>query len=80
VEFSYNDSYQSTIKIAPFEALHGRKCKTSLCCSDLDGVLTLGPALVQETTKRIKKIREYIQIVHSQQKSYADKKRRLLEF
>ena len=60
VEFSYNKSYQSTIKIAPFEALCGRKCRTPLCWSDLDEALTLDLDLIQETTKTIRKIREHI--------------------
>jgi len=41
MEFSYNNSYESTIKMAPFEALYGRKYITPLCCSDLDEALTL---------------------------------------
>jgi len=46
VEFSYNNSYQSTTKMTPFEALYGRKCRTPLCWSDLDEALTLGPKLI----------------------------------
>jgi len=46
VEFSYNNSYQSTIKMAPFEALYGRKCRTPLCWSELDEALIIGPELI----------------------------------
>jgi len=60
VEFSYNNSYQSTINMAPFEALYGRKCRTPLYWSDLDEALTLGPELIQQTTEIIRKIREHI--------------------
>jgi len=60
VEFSYNNSYQSTIKMTPFEALYGRKCITPLRWSDLNEALTLGPYLIQEITKTIRKIREHI--------------------
>ena len=56
LEFSYNNSYQSTIKMGPFEALYGRKCRTPLCWSELDEALTMGPELVQETTDKIRKI------------------------
>jgi len=80
VEFSYNNSYQSTVKMVPFEALYGRKCRTLLCLSDLDEVLIIGPEMIQETSETIIKIREHIRVAQSQQKSYADKRRRHLEF
>ena len=60
VEFSYNNSYQSTNKMAPFEALYRRKCRTPLCWSNFDDALTLGPELIQETTEMIRKIQEHI--------------------
>jgi len=60
VEFSYNDSYQSTNKMAPFEALHGRKCIAPLCWSNLGDALSLGLELMQETIEKTKKIREHI--------------------
>jgi len=65
VEFSYNNSYQSTIKMAPFEALYGRKYKTLLCWSDLDEALIIGPAMNQETTETIRKIQEHIRAAQS---------------
>ena len=80
VEFSYNNNYQSTIKMTPFEALYGRKCRTPLCWSDLDEALIIGPEMIQETIETIRKIREHIRIAQSRQKSYADKRRRPLEF
>jgi len=61
------------------EALYGRNCRIPLCFSDFDEALTLGPKLIQETRKTIRKIREHIYTAHSHQKSYADK-RRPLEF
>jgi len=65
VEFSYNNSYQSTIKMAPFEALYGRKCRTPLCWSELDEALIIGPELIQETTEMIRKIQEHINAAQS---------------
>jgi len=50
VKFWYNNSYQFTIKMVPFEALYGRKFRTPLCWSDLDEALILGTDLIQETT------------------------------
>jgi len=60
VEFSYSNSYQSTIKMAPFEVPYGRKCKTRLCWSDLDEALIRHSKLIQETIESIRKIREHI--------------------
>jgi len=80
VEFPYNNSYQSTIKMALFEVLYGKQCRTPLCWSELDEVFTLGPELIQETTEVIRKIQEHIKAAQSRQKSYADKRRRPLEF
>jgi len=66
--------------MAPFEALYGRKCRTPLCWSDLDEALIIGPEMIQETTEKIRNIPEHIRVAQSRQKSYADKRRRLIEF
>ena len=68
------------VKMAPFKALYGRKFRTPLCLSDLDEVLIIGPELIRETTKRIRKIREHIRVAQSRRKSYVDKRIRPLEF
>ena len=65
VEFSYNNSYQSTIKMASFEALYERKCRTPLCWSDLDEELIIGPKMIQKTIETIRKIREHIRVAQS---------------
>ena len=65
VEFSNNNSYQFTIKMAPFEALYGRKCRTPLCWSDLDEVLIISPEIIQETIETIRKIQEHIKVAQS---------------
>jgi len=56
VEFSYNNSYRSTIKMAFFEAQYGKKCRTPLCWSELDKILTVVPELIEKATKMIRKI------------------------
>jgi len=66
--------------MAPFEASYGRKCGTPLCKSDLDEALIMGPEMIQETIEIIRRIWEHIRIAQSQQKSYADKRRRPLGF
>ncbi|XP_016168602.1 uncharacterized protein LOC107611160 [Arachis ipaensis] len=80
IEFAYNNSYQQSIGIAPYEALYERRCQSPLCWYDMEEGRILGPELVQDTTERIKHIREKIQAAQSRQKSYADIRRRPLEF
>ena len=79
-EFSYNNSYQSTIRIAPYEALYGRKCRSPLHWYEVGESKYLGPELVSQATEAIEKIQERLKTSQSRQKSYADKRRRPLEF
>ncbi|GKA80839.1 putative reverse transcriptase domain-containing protein [Tanacetum coccineum] len=80
VEFSYNNSYHASIKAAPFEALYGRKCRSPVCWSEVIEVQLTGPEIVQETTKKIVQIKQRMQAARDQQKSYADLKRKPMEF
>ncbi|GKD24455.1 putative reverse transcriptase domain-containing protein, partial [Tanacetum coccineum] len=80
VEFSYNNSYHASIKATPFEALYGRKCRSPVCWAEVGLVQLTGPELVQETTERIIQIKQRIQTARDRQKSYADLKRKLMEF
>ncbi|KAD4178689.1 hypothetical protein E3N88_27280 [Mikania micrantha] len=80
VEFSYNNSYHSSIDMAPFEALYGRKCRSPVCWSEIGEVQISGPELIQETTDKIMQIRKNLLAARSRQKSYADKRRKPLEF
>jgi len=66
--------------MAPFEALSGRTCRIPLCWSDLDDVLIIGPEMIQETVEIIRRIRKHIRVAQSRQKSYVDKRMRLLQF
>jgi len=72
VKFSYNNSYQFTIKMSPLEALYERKCRTPLCWSELHEPLSIGHELIKKTTEKIRKIQEHIKSGQSRQKSYAD--------
>jgi len=65
VEFSYHNSYKSTIRMAPFEALYGRQCWTPLCWSDLDEALIICPEMIQETVEIIRRIQEHIKVAQS---------------
>nr|GFA88240.1 putative reverse transcriptase domain-containing protein [Tanacetum cinerariifolium] len=80
VEFSYNNSYHASIKVAPFEALYGRKCRLPICWNEVGEFHFTGPEIVKETTKKIVQIKQKIQAAHDRQKSYADLKRKPMEF
>ncbi|GJX04303.1 putative reverse transcriptase domain-containing protein [Tanacetum coccineum] len=80
VEFSYNNSYHASIKATPFEALHGRKCRSPVCWAEVGEVQLTGPEIVQETTEKIIHIKQRIQAACDRQKSYADLKRKPMEF
>ncbi|GJW25861.1 putative reverse transcriptase domain-containing protein [Tanacetum coccineum] len=80
VEFSYNNSYHASIKAAPFEALYGRKCRSPVCWAEVGQVQLTGPELVQETTEKIIQIKQRMQVARDRQKSYADLKRKPMEF
>ncbi|GJV88302.1 putative reverse transcriptase domain-containing protein [Tanacetum coccineum] len=80
VEFSYNNSYHASIKAAPFEALYGRKCRSPVCWAEVREVQLTGPEIVQETTEKIIRIKQRIQAARNQRKSYADLKRKPMEF
>jgi len=79
-EFSYNNSYQSSLKMAPFEALYGRRCRTPLSWSQTGERKIFGPDLVTEAENKVKVIQVNLKAAQSRQKSYADKRRKLLEF
>ena len=80
MEFAYNNSYQSSIEMAPYEALYGRKCRTPLCSDEVGERKLSGPEIVQVMTDNVKVIRDRLKIAQDRQKSYVDKRRRDLEF
>jgi hypothetical protein len=79
-EFSYNNSYQSSLKMAPFEALYGRRCRTLLSWSQTGERKIFGPDLVTEAEEMVKTIQNNLKAAQSRQKSYADIRRRPLQF
>nr|GFB22011.1 putative reverse transcriptase domain-containing protein [Tanacetum cinerariifolium] len=80
VEFSYNNSYHASIKVAPCEVLYGRKCRSPVCWAEGGEAQISGPEMIQETTKKIILIKQRIQVAQDRQKSYADQKRKPMEF
>ncbi|WVZ97973.1 hypothetical protein U9M48_043468 [Paspalum notatum var. saurae] len=79
-EFSYNNSYQASIEMSPFQALYGRQCRTPLMWEEAGERQLFGPAMFEEAAENVAKVRENLRIAQSRQKSYADKRRRELTF
>jgi len=79
-EFSYNNSYQTSLKMAPFEALYGRRCRTPSSWSQTGERKIFGPDLVVEAKEQVKVIEENLRAAQSRQKSYFDKRRKPLQF
>ncbi|GJX13395.1 putative reverse transcriptase domain-containing protein [Tanacetum coccineum] len=80
VEFSYNNSYHANIKAAPFEALYGRKCRSPVCWAEVGDVQLTGPKIIHETIEKIVQIRQRLQAARDRQRSYANIRRKPLEF
>nr|GEY80392.1 putative reverse transcriptase domain, ribonuclease H-like domain, aspartic peptidase domain protein [Tanacetum cinerariifolium] len=80
VEFSYNNIYHASIKAAPFEILYGRKCRSPVCWAEAGDAQLTGPELIHETTEKIVQIKQRIQAARDRQKSYANVRRKPLEF
>ena len=68
VEFAYNNSYHSSLGIAPYEALYGRKCRTPLCWDEEGERQITGLELVQETADKVKVIQEKLRVAQDRQK------------
>ncbi|GJY54435.1 putative reverse transcriptase domain-containing protein [Tanacetum coccineum] len=80
VEFSYNNSYYTSIKAAPFEALYGRKCRSPVCWAEVGDAQLTGPTIIHETTEKIVQIKSRIQAARDRQKSYANIRRKPMVF
>ena len=80
IEFAYNNSYHSSIGMPPYEALYGRRCRTPISWDEVGERKVENAVLVQATIDKIKLIRERLKTAQSRQKSYADCRRRHLEF
>jgi hypothetical protein len=79
-EFSYNNSYQSSLQMSPFEALYGRRCRTPLSWSETGECKIFGPDLVVEAEDRVRIIQTNLKTAQSRQKSYVDRRRKPLQF
>jgi hypothetical protein len=64
-EFSYNNSYQERLKMAPFEMLYGRRCQTPLFWSETGERKMFGPDILQEAEKQVRMVRENLRVAQS---------------
>jgi hypothetical protein len=79
-KFSYNNNYQASLKMSPFEALYGRNCRTPLHWDQPGERQVFGPDILLEAKKNIRMVRENLKAAQSRQQSYADTRRRELSF
>jgi hypothetical protein len=79
-EFSYNNSYQASIKMAPYEALYRSQCRTPLFWSQTGESQVFGLEVLKDAEKQVQMVRESLKVAQTRQKSYADKRRRDLSF
>jgi hypothetical protein len=75
VEFSYNNNYQESLKMVPFEALYGRQCHTPLNWIEPGEKAIFGPDIVIEAEAMVRRIQENLKVAKLRQKSYANKRR-----
>jgi hypothetical protein len=74
-EFSYNNNYQASLKMASFEALYGRKCRTPLYWSEIGESQLCGSEIIKEAERQVQVIRENLKVAQSRKKSYAGTRR-----
>src|ERR1041384_8412681 len=75
-DFSYNNSYQASLQMSPFEALYGRKCRTPLFWDQTGERQVFGLEVIKRAEEQVHEIRKNLQAAQSRQKSYADTRRR----
>ena len=80
IEFSYHNSYQSSIGMAPYETLYGRRCKTLICWKKLNEHKVIGPDIVKDTEAKFQVIQQRLKTASDRQKSYANLKRKDIEY
>nr|GEY32244.1 putative reverse transcriptase domain-containing protein [Tanacetum cinerariifolium]GEY35824.1 putative reverse transcriptase domain-containing protein [Tanacetum cinerariifolium] len=74
------ESYHTSIKATPFEALYGRKCRSPVCWAEIKDVQLIGPEIIHETIEKITQIKRRIEAARDRQKSYTDMRHKPLEF
>lgn len=80
IKFMYNKSYQSSIGMAPYEALYWRACRSPLGWGEMGEHRLLGPEFMQDTSEKVSTIRQWLLIAQRQQKKYTDHRHKVLQF
>ena len=80
VEFAYNNSYQASIQMAPYEALYERSCRSPICWTEMGERSITGPDMIRDTSEKVDLIRKRLLTAQSRQKRYVNRRRRPLEF
>ncbi|XP_070005930.1 uncharacterized protein [Nicotiana sylvestris] len=80
IEFAYNNNFHTSIQMAPFEALYGRKCRSPIGWFEVGEEELLGLDLMHQAMEKVKVIQERMKTARSRQKSYTDVRQRELEF
>jgi len=80
IEFTYNNNFHASIGMALYEALYGRRCRTPFCWYQDGEAVLVGQKLLEQTTEKVRMVRNRMQTSHSRQKAYADRRRTPLEF
>ena len=75
-EFAYNNSFQSSLNMAPFEFLYGRRCRTPLNWSETGERQFFGPDMIKEAEDQVRIVRDQLKAAQSRQKSYYDRHHR----
>ena len=74
VQFAYNNSYQASIQMAPYEALYGRPCRSPIYWTEVEKRSTTGPDLIRDTSEKVELVRKYLLTAQSCHKSYAERR------
>ena len=80
VEFAYNNSYQASIPMAPYEDLYERPCRSPICWTEVGEPSITGPDLIGDTSEKVDLIWKHLLMAQSRQKNYANRRRRPIEF
>jgi hypothetical protein len=80
VEFAYNNGYQASLRMSPFEALYGRKCDTPVSWDNPTNRVVLGLELLKDIEDQVVKIKQNLKAAQDRQKGYADKNKIAREF
>ena len=80
MEFAYNNNYQASIGMTPYEALYGRRCRTPVCWTKLNEHKVIGPNIVKDTEEKFQVIRQRLKVASDRQKSYDNFKWKDIEY